>query len=103
MVKVTFEQNGHVEDVTSGEFVLAVINKPQKQSDGRDCILGQATDKDITLALKKLVEKTVSNAVSPEARATSYSFLLAMINVELGHLYRKEETPEAATSGESSK
>ena len=84
MVKVTFEQNGHVEDVTSGEFVLAVINTPQKQSDGRVCILGQATDKDITLALKKLVEKTVSNAV-------------------LGHLYRKEETPEAATSGESSK
>ena len=64
MVKVTFEQNGHVEDVTSGEFVLAVINTPQKQSDGRVCILGQATDKDITLALKKLVEKTVSNAVS---------------------------------------
>ena len=101
MVKVTFEQDGRVEDVTSGEFVLAVINT--KQSDGRVCILGQATDKDITLALKKLVEKTVNNAVSPEARATSYSFLLAMINVELGRLYRKEETPEAATSGESSK
>ena len=67
MVKVTFEQDGLVEDVTSGEFVLAVINTPQKQSDGRGCILGQATDKDITLALEKLVEKTVNNAVSPEA------------------------------------
>lgn len=40
MVKVTFEQDGRVEDVTSGEFVLAVINTPQKQSDGRVCILG---------------------------------------------------------------
>ena len=36
MVKVTFEQDGRVEDVTSGEFVLAVINTPQKQSDGRE-------------------------------------------------------------------
>ena len=44
MVKVTFEQDGLVEDVTSGEFVLAVINTPQKQSNGRVCILGQATD-----------------------------------------------------------
>ena len=88
MVKVTFEQDGLVEDVTSGEFVLAVINTPQKQSDGRVCILGQATDKDITLALEKLVEKTVNNAVSPEVFLKSAE---------------KEETPEAATSGISGK
>ena len=103
MVKVTFEQDGRVEDVTSGEFVLGVIGSPEGQADIRVCILGQANDKDIAMALNGLIEKTVNKTMNPETRKTVYSFLLAMINVELGRLYRKEETPEAATSGESSK
>lgn len=68
MVKVTFEQDGRVEDVTSGEFVLGVIGSPEGQADIRVCILGQANDKDIAMALNGLIEKTVNKTMNPETR-----------------------------------
>ena len=103
MVKVTFEQDGQVEDVTSGEFVLAIIGtKGEKSLKGIFRAFGQTDDKSTALAVASIIRNTVREAIDPDTRVTAYKFLRETINVELERL-EKEETPEAATPGESSK
>ena len=101
MVKVTFEQDGRVEDVTSGEFVLAVIGtRGEERLKSVFRAFGQTDDKSTALALASIIRNTVRETIDPGSRVTVYKFLRATINMELGRL-EKEETPEAATSGES--
>lgn len=101
MVKVTFERNGRVEDVTSGEFVLAVIGtRKENRLESVFRAFGQADDKAIALAVARGIRNTVGKAIDPDTRITVYKFLRETIDVELERL-EKEETPEAATSGES--
>lgn len=103
MVKVTFEQDGRVEDVTSGEFVLAIIGtKGEKSLKGIFRAFGQTDDKSTALAVASIIRNTVREAIDPDTRVTAYKFLRETINVELERL-EKEETPEAATSGISGK
>lgn len=103
MVKVTFEQDGLVEDVTSGEFVLAVIGtKGERSLKSVFRAFGRTDDKSTSLAIASLIRTAVRESIDPDTRVTAYKFLRETINVELERL-EKEETPEAATSGESGK
>lgn len=103
MVKITFEQDGRVEDVTSGKFVLAVIGtRKENRLENVFRAFGQADDKAIALAVANIIRNTVRKAIDPDTRITVYKFLRETIDVELERL-EKEETPEAATSGESGK
>ena len=101
MVKITFKQDGRVEDVTSGEFVLAVIGT-RKENRLVFRAFGQTDDKATALAVANIIRNTVRKAIDPDTRITVYKFLRETIDVELERL-EKEETPEAATSGESGK
>ena len=103
MVKVTCEQDGQVEDVTSGEFVLAIIgNRKGNRLENVFRAFGQTDDKSTALTVANIIRNTVREAIDPDIRITAYKFLRETIDVELERL-EKEETPEAATSGESGK
>ena len=103
MVKVTFDQDDRVEDVTSGEFVLAVIGtRKEDKLENVFRAFGQTNDKSTTLAIASIIRNIVREAIDSGNRVMAYKFLRATINMELERL-EKEETPEAATSGESSK
>ena len=108
MVEITIKQDGCVKETTSGDFVLAVISTIKE--DGLKSVgmaYGVTGDRASIHALAGLVKYGVDEAVGPNTQKAAYMILRATIDTEIKRLEAKEsakeETPEAATSGESGK
>ena len=106
MVKVTFEQDDRVEDVTSGDFVFAVVGSMDKR-EAVGYMFGETSDTATTNALMSFVKNAVGKAIDSNYQKAAYKILRATIDTEIKRLEaeesEKEETPEAATSGISGK
>lgn len=106
MVKVTIKQDGYDEEVASGNFAFAVVGSfDETEQKDVGYMLGESSDRTTINALQTFVKKAVTTAVDSENQMMAYKILRAMIDTEIKRLETeesvKEETPEAATSGES--
>ena len=108
MVEITIKDDGSVKETESGDFVMAIISTIKE--DGLKSVgmaYGVTSDKVSVHAIAGFVKYSIDETILPKSKKAAYKILQAFIDTEIKRLEAeesaKEETPEAATSGESGK
>ena len=108
MVEITIKDDGGVKGTESGDFVMAIISTIEE--DGLKSVgvaYGVTSDKASAHAIAGFVKYSIDETILPKSKKAAYKILRAFIDTEIKRLEAeesvKEETPEAATSGESGK